>query len=1781
MRKKVFVAAILMMIFVLINSDVNYADAAAQYKDLTPLQNISADHEFSIRLTQELDETSLLDGTVRIYEKATLKEFAIDVRRDTYNAKLINVKGKTNFEVGKTYTLEVRNLKSKKNKSFTLAYRVDFTIKSIYAGLPAEEGLIIIGNKAYAIDYITKNVWMRNEIIASNYDVYYIYDANYQKIKSLFNVGNADTSSITRAEGDKIYYTDPNGIKHLYVWRKDRGEFQLAEPKVNVDVIVRSEAKAVSINVRKVDESIPDARYYSVKNSNVIKELKDITDTSVADPIIYITSNTAEEISILGADKSVIAQGIVSIDKNYSGIVDLTMAEKLSLGNSAANINNNGIAVGNTDGYIYYVNSADKEKLYKQSIGGGYNKLILEDKAQYVNESGDWIYYSNYTDGGALYRIKKDGTSKEKLLYDKAAYITLAGQDIYYSNHSDGGKLYRVKKDMSDAKKGADGYLHGNIVSTSYGDNSGKGIDEVAYINVVGNWIYYSNYNDGHKPYVMSKDGTYRGKLSENYADCLQVEGDWIYFTSDGGTISKINKNENSLTIPIKATASLYNKGYHINVSGDWIFYSNSEDKGKLYKINTDGSGTKVKLADETVGYINIIGDWIYFNTTGGKSYRLPITADGTQKPELLGLTDQTVKISEIQDVYVTVDYADVDQSVAWLEDKYIPDKVSATMSDNTMQQLVVAWDTNPKNVVVKDGVRTYNGSVLGYNKTIKLIMTIPSQMLNDTNTITVYKNGNKNDMVVVEGDNTDTTKIRIAEGDVITVFDKNQLLLGTATVGKDGKATVSKLTLNDVGDSFFIKVKRGTKAPSQSTEVRLHSVPTIKNIDVADSDLVGVGVDSRDISVNKWTQAYFDTYKKNDLDNTYRPLEILASGTQSVTLTDLKGISKTINIDGDKVKKGQKIYVVPSKTAFDMTTLSYLDLLKFSASGTNITSWQGSALKNSDGTYYSKDSKGTVLKAGVYDVYVTNSYIGLAAPDVSNKQPVVYEETANSLAASLTMTAEGIPLKPTIKVQRVQGSNRGGTNDKVTLDKAPLQGETAMLVPVSIIDKYGLRGWRADLGTDPFAAMKAANEDVVYKKYDEVGLTMSAPKGQSDKEMEYKLFIFNSIGMSPESDNTIIVDNKNPDVKPVADVTNGTLYYVGDQINVTSDEKSKVYIVASNVLNYTLTPSALEAAVKDKNAVSVSHSGSGIKVPITKTETLLDFINPITTNVELAYYVVGVDEAGNISKEIQITIKKDIEKLYQLYVSDGLTQPNPSTDFLATLAKCKAVLEKTSVKQSEIDAAYRELLEKLNRINSELTLSSSDSKVTFSGSIINVYQMSISKLDSILSTGAGIQPTYTNTSGDINGDGVADGDGLPITDFSTLTLNGMKITVTNGKQTLQYTVNVYSAINISSTEEFLTAVNKNITVSTISVTSTPVTIVVNEDLKIKRPLIIQGSTTGNTILQFTSSGKITTTSTDLNISRINFTGTSSGIADNVIDSKSGALTLDNCKFTGFKFTADDKALVSSASDAKLVLTNSTFTAISSDTAKTFAYVDINSNALYGTKVENNYFYGTIAGKNVKGVMIAGNNIGSQLQINKNTFSGFVSNSTASMAMPIYVNGGSISMTGNKISSSESGIFIDASKVTQIDTISISNSSSSNIYVDAGKLIASKNSAITNNYLGDIMIGLLEDNKIPTIYYNSTTTPTIGNMTVDAVNATDATLTIGVGAGETYWYKETANLMQIAPLTKGTVVTATEYPNTYTTPVTVTRGKYITVIQVDTSVSSSIKVLKYRQVYIP
>jgi hypothetical protein len=69
-------------------------------------------------------------------------------------------------------------------------------------------------------------------------------------------------------------------------------------------------------------------------------------------------------------------------------------------------------------------------------------------------------------------------------------------------------------------------------------------------------------------------------------------------------------------------------------VKGEWIYYKNTYDEGKLYRIKNDATD-RTKICDDISDNISVIGDWIYYRSIsdGNKIYKVKI--DGTSKTNI------------------------------------------------------------------------------------------------------------------------------------------------------------------------------------------------------------------------------------------------------------------------------------------------------------------------------------------------------------------------------------------------------------------------------------------------------------------------------------------------------------------------------------------------------------------------------------------------------------------------------------------------------------------------------------------------------------------------------------------------------------------------------------------------------------------------------------------------------------------------------------------------------------------------------------------------------------------------------------------------------------------------------------------------------------------------------------------------------------------------------------------------------------------------------------------
>lgn len=239
-----------------------------------------------------------------------------------------------------------------------------------------------------------------------------------------------------------------------------------------------------------------------------------------------------------------------------------------------------------------------------------------------VEQKDGWIYYSNYSDNEYLYKMRTDGTEKTKLNSETSAYINVVGDWVYFEEE--------VKDSRPDDGSDRENYWLLYKIRIDGTDKTKLSNDRMGNLNIVGDWIYYKNCSDEARLYKIHTDGTSKTEITEDQAGFINVVGDWIYYTnySDEWYLYKIKTDGSS-----KMQLNNY-KSREVDVIGDWIYFVNMDDSFYIYKIRINGEDETI-LVDNETAYINIVGDWIYYNNYDDNKYLYKVRTDGSNRIRL------------------------------------------------------------------------------------------------------------------------------------------------------------------------------------------------------------------------------------------------------------------------------------------------------------------------------------------------------------------------------------------------------------------------------------------------------------------------------------------------------------------------------------------------------------------------------------------------------------------------------------------------------------------------------------------------------------------------------------------------------------------------------------------------------------------------------------------------------------------------------------------------------------------------------------------------------------------------------------------------------------------------------------------------------------------------------------------------------------------------------------------------------------------------------------------
>lgn len=663
---------------------------------------------------------------------------------------------------------------------------------------------IVVGSNVYDISYLTSNMSKINDEIMNNLGSIFYVDDNYVT-KDIFTGSTVDDSQVVSRVGNTLnYYTSTGQVQKLVA--DSTNTFDPTGTYVgNLSAVLSITYKKITVGTQTLYAytvranqvlGLQDAAYFSLDTSSTVPltEVNTYIGASLTGTPYLTIYDTAQKSMAKGAITGLSLSGDsgtidVAVALHYDG----TQTTQTGNGNSAVNIANTGFTAIDSDGkWIYYVNTADGNKLYKKSVSGANDSPISDDKVGYINILGDWVYYINYNDGGKIYKVRTDGTQRQRVADDMASCLNILSGKIYYINHSDRARIYVI--DSQGTRQ---------LIS-----------DSANFLSAgTTNCLYYVNTLDSNKLYKYLLTNSTKSAVSNVPVQFLNVVGDssLLYVGQDGliyASTGSYNASPSGTTavtnVPSGKTSSssLNTVNDKLTVicaeDADNVYYKSYADSGKLYKLDKK-SGNGYKVVDDTVDYVNIVGDYLYYMKSG-KLYYILKNSDSVVKGTAVTKSKSTLKISKIATL-PTFSTDDINKF-------NFPDRVAAIMSDGTVQQVVVTWDkTIPK---PSKGAYNFSGTVLGYGNKVSISVILDSGVI-DTSNVSIVNGVGSKDTVTVS---------KLNQGDVINIYGayKDTKPLKSVTAGASGIATATGLNLNANGDSLYITITKTGKSEGEKT---------------------------------------------------------------------------------------------------------------------------------------------------------------------------------------------------------------------------------------------------------------------------------------------------------------------------------------------------------------------------------------------------------------------------------------------------------------------------------------------------------------------------------------------------------------------------------------------------------------------------------------------------------------------------------------------------------------------------------------------------------------------------------------------------------------------------------------------------------------------------------------------------------------------------------------------------------------------------------------------------
>lgn len=265
-------------------------------------------------------------------------------------------------------------------------------------------------------------------------------------------------------------------------------------------------------------------------------------------------------------------------------------------GNSAQNINNQGMGVSSDDNFVFAHGS---HSIIRTNHDLEHESLLVDTEGHYgaagLNIAGDWLYY---TDTGEIKRIRLDGSDQETL-YDigQAVDLHLVNDRLYFMDYSSNFNIFSMDLNGHDLKRVVDieamdltvyedellvSIEDGGIRFSPDGRESEQMIEEYGSSILRYDDHYY--YLDGEyyltSQSVHSSTPRIRTRVLERPVDRYTISGDTLFYVQDSGVFSNVDRGLFRSDFDGGNKERIHPSGdiYRLTIVGDYLLFELNED---------------------------------------------------------------------------------------------------------------------------------------------------------------------------------------------------------------------------------------------------------------------------------------------------------------------------------------------------------------------------------------------------------------------------------------------------------------------------------------------------------------------------------------------------------------------------------------------------------------------------------------------------------------------------------------------------------------------------------------------------------------------------------------------------------------------------------------------------------------------------------------------------------------------------------------------------------------------------------------------------------------------------------------------------------------------------------------------------------------------------------------------------------------------------------------------------------------------------------------------------